>query len=147
MLVMAGLLVSEGVLKAPSPGIFELLTEVLIPYAVFYGIFGGVTGGIFAGVVAFAERRRSFDDLSIGRLAGWGVVAGVAIPSVLLAVSPPVDASPLPVFALSAGLGAGCAVGTLLLARRVPNPELGIDETLPQVVKDAHTGLTSDLRG
>ena len=139
MLVMAGLLVSEGVLKAPSLGILELLSEALIPYAVFYGIFGGVTGGIFASLVAFAERRRSFDDLSIGRLAGWGVVAGVAIPSVLLAVSPPVDASPLPVFALSSALGAGCAVGTLLLARRVPNPELETDATLRRVAKNAHT--------
>ena len=120
ILVVTGLLFAADIGGTPPVDYLELLTRVVAAYGAFFGALGGITGGIFAGLVAFAERRRSFADLSIGRLAAWGTVAGVSIPAALIAVSPPIDESPIPVFAVTAALGATCAVGTLLLARRAP---------------------------
>jgi hypothetical protein len=132
ILIITGLLVATDIGGTPSVDYLELLTRVVAAFGAFFGALGGVTGGIFAGLVAFAERRRSFADLSIGRLAAWGTVAGVAIPGVLMALSPPIDESPIPVFALTAALGASCAVGTLLLARRAPAIEASAGRELDE---------------
>jgi hypothetical protein len=40
------------------------------------GAFGFVMGGAFGGLLAFTERRRSLQDLSIPRVALWGAVGG-----------------------------------------------------------------------
>ncbi len=44
---------------------------------VWAGWYGLVTGLLFAGVLAFAARRRTFRELTAGRMASWGAMAGV----------------------------------------------------------------------
>lgn len=70
-----------------------------------------------------AERRRTFEELSYGRIASWGAAGGVllALPFSLLRGDP---ALALVLIATLAGLGAGSASGWLALARRGDRPSL-----------------------
>ena len=75
------------------------------------GLIGGV---IFAGVLAFAERDRSFDEISLVRFALWGLVTGavigfLSIPAEVGDVSPGAAGmiGIASVLGLVAGLGSG----------------------------------------
>ncbi len=90
-------------------------------------IWGGLSGGGFALVLGAVERRRGLAQLSLGRTAAWGALGSLSVPALLVALdvlrgaarSPLYDWRPaLVALAVSAGLGAACAAGTLLLARR-----------------------------
>jgi len=75
-----------------------------------FGVVGAMSGLAFGLVMAFTERRRSLDELSIGRAALWGVVGAAALPllttmnnSILIIACP---------------LGAAFAAASVALARR-----------------------------
>ncbi len=99
---------------------------VLLP--LFLATFGAIGGATFGAVLTAAEHRRTFDELTTRRVAGWGALGGMAVPLVTLVAAafrfqgtpPEVDA--LAIIALAcvvfAGLGAGCSTATLALARR-----------------------------
>lgn len=98
-----------------------------VPFPLGFGLLGFLAGSLFSGVLAIVERRRSFDELSLPRFAGWGAVGGLLF-SVLFVVAVAtfgndrLDLLVLgPVFALA---GAGSAAGSLALARRADEPEL-----------------------
>lgn len=100
-----------------------------------WALWGAVGGTAFSGALAFAERRRQVDELSVRRVALWGALGGLAMPVAVFAMLRLVYGmqggylAPLvSMGAVSLSLGAGSAVGTLLLARRAPDdgqPRLG----------------------
>ena len=51
--------------------------------AAIMGALGFLSGLAFAGLFSLAERRRTIRELSLGRVAVWGVLGGVAIPLLL----------------------------------------------------------------
>ncbi len=76
-----------------------------------YAIMGLIGGG------AFSAGRRRFDEMSLPRFAGWGAVGGLLL-SVLFGPETLVTAS------IATLLGAGCAAGSLTLARRADEMSL-----------------------
>lgn len=47
---------------------------------------GFLAGTVFALVLAITQRKRRFEQLSIGRFAGWGAVAGVLLGGLVVAL-------------------------------------------------------------
>ena len=112
------------------------VSEVL-PYALtgalFLTIYGLLSGAAFAGVLMLSERGRRVQDLSTRRVAAWGALGGIGILSLNAAViylseGGRIPSDMIPVLIIVGMLGAGCAAGSLVLARRAPRPESG-DET------------------
>lgn len=87
-----------------------------VPFPLFFGLLGFLAGLLFSGVLGLVERRRSFEEMSLPRFAGWGAVGGFLL-SVALSAGLGWDALPLlgSIFAVS---GAACAAGSLALARK-----------------------------
>lgn len=87
-----------------------------VPFPLFFGLLGFLAGLLFSGVLGLVERRRSFEEMSLPRFAGWGAAGGFLL-SVALSAAIGWGALPLlgPIFALS---GAACAAGSLALARK-----------------------------
>lgn len=77
---------------------------------------GFVSGCISALVLAAAERHKTLSDLSLGRMALWGALSAGVWPLVT-----PVDNM---MVIILAPLGAACAAGTLVIARRASAGEL-----------------------
>jgi hypothetical protein len=109
-----------------------------VPFPLFFALLGFLAGVTFSGVLGIVEGRRRFDQMSLRRFAVWGAIGGLLLSGVL------VWAAGLggeflvlgPVFALS---GAGCAAGSLALARRAEDREL-----LDASADVGETGLTGD---
>ncbi len=78
----------------------------------------------FSGVLGLAEGRRTFDEMSLPRFAAWGGLGGVLL-SVLFILVAGLGGDLLlvlgPVFGLA---GAGCAAGSLALARQADDRSL-----------------------
>jgi hypothetical protein len=93
-----------------------------VPFPLFFALLGFLAGVTFSGVLGIVEGRRRFDQMSLPRFATWGGVGGLLLSVVLAAVFG-WDAFPVlgPIFALS---GAGCAAGSLALARMAEDREL-----------------------
>ena len=92
-----------------------------VPFPLFFGLLGFLGGILFSGVLGLVERRRSFEQMSLPRFAGWGAVGGILL-SVALSATLGWGAFPLlgPLFAVS---GAACAAGSLALARKAEGGE------------------------
>ena len=102
--------------------VFGVNTDVPIPLV--SGVFGFIAGVTFSALLVVAESRRSFDQMSIRRFAGWGAITGLLLSALwanavsltwgeVLAIAP--------TFALAC---AACASGSLALARRAASREL-----------------------
>ncbi|HEY0970376.1 MAG TPA: hypothetical protein VGE02_05305 [Gemmatimonadales bacterium] len=93
-----------------------------VPFPLFFGLLGFLAGVTFSGVLGIVEGRRSFDEMSLPRFAAWGAVGGLLL-AVVMSATLGGDALLVlgPIFALS---GAGCAAGSLALARRAQRREL-----------------------
>jgi hypothetical protein len=87
-----------------------------VPFPLFFGFLGFIAGMIFSGILGLTEGRRSFDQMSMKRFAGWGAAGGLVLSGVMALVVG-VESIPVlgPIFAIS---GAACASGSLALARR-----------------------------
>jgi hypothetical protein len=109
-----------------------------VPFPLFFALLGFLAGVTFSGVLGIVEGRRRFDQMSLPRFAAWGAVGGLLL-SGTFAWAAGLGGEFLvlgPVFALS---GAGCATGSLALARMVENREL------PDASAEAaEVGLTGD---
>jgi phosphatidylserine synthase len=96
--------------------IFGVDTDVPIP--LLFGACGFIAGVTFSAILMLTERRRSFDQMSIRRFAGWGALGGLLL-SALWA-----GAETLPwgeVLAIAPAFAVACAAsasGSLALARR-----------------------------
>ncbi len=108
-----------------------------VPFPIFFGLLGFLAGVTFSGVLGIVEARRRFDQMSLRRFAAWGGVGGLLL-SVVLAGALGGDALLVlgPIFALS---GAGCAAGSLALARMAEDREL-----LDAGTDVGEAGLTED---
>jgi len=102
----------------PPDFVFRFLT--------IWTLWGALSGAIFAVVLATAERRHTLAELSFGRVAVWGAIGSLALPGALTIADLMRSALPsdwrfvFTALGIAAALGAGCAAGTLALARRVP---------------------------
>ncbi len=104
-------------------GVFGTLD--LVDYGVFAVLFGmvGFRGGAaFSVALGITERRRRFDEMSLRRFAFWGAVGGllVSIPWVAGGTL----AEVLGIGVVMTLTGAGCAAGSLALARKADDREL-----------------------
>ena len=88
-----------------------------VPFPLGFALLGFIAGIVFSLVLGVVEGDRGFEELSIPRFALWGGVGGAAVGGVLgLVAGLGADAAAL---AAVLGLaGAGCASGSLALARR-----------------------------
>jgi len=86
-----------------------------VPFPLGFGMFGFFAGTIFSGVLTAVEGRRSFEQLSLARFAGWGAVGGLLLGAVFAMLAGSAVMVAAPFFALA---GAGSAAGSLALARR-----------------------------
>ena len=109
-----------------------------IGQTVFTGlVLGFVAGGSFASVLSIAERRHTLADLSLWRVALWGGIGGSLLILVAVSFAALVGAS------IGSGvvggivgfflLGAGCASGSVALAKRADTKLLegGEEQLLP----------------
>jgi hypothetical protein len=93
-----------------------------VPFPLFFALLGFLAGVTFSGVLGIVEGRRRFDQMSLPRFAAWGALGGLLL-SGFFAWAAGLRGEFLvlgPVFALS---GAGCAAGSLALARRAEDRE------------------------
>ena len=92
-----------------------LLPSQLLELALGAGGLGFVLGSGFAAALTLLERRRTLDDLSPGRAAIWGALAGAALPLGMIAVAalPGVGADLLQPRLLVAAFAASGAYGVL----------------------------------
>jgi hypothetical protein len=87
------------------------------------GTVGFVSGTVFAAVLASAERRRSVQDLSLGRAALWGTIGGAALP-LLTTMNDTVLVNTIP-------LGVLFSTATVAIARRAALREAREPDSLP----------------
>ena len=96
----------------------------VIRFLTLWTLWGALSGAIFAVVLAIAERRHTLAELSFARVAVWGAMGSLALPAALTildvvrATSPSEWRFVFIALGIAAALGAGCAAGTLALARR-----------------------------
>ncbi|HEU4988150.1 MAG TPA: hypothetical protein VFT41_00045 [Gemmatimonadaceae bacterium] len=94
------------------------------PFPLVFAVLGFIAGITFSGLLVSTEGRRTFDQMSLPRFAGWGAVGGLLL-SALFARA--VSLGWGDVLALAPTLAVACAVcasGSLALARRAGSREL-----------------------
>jgi hypothetical protein len=93
-----------------------------VPFPLLWALLGFIGGVTFSAVLGLVEGRRRFDQMSLPRFTAWGGAGGLLL-AVGLTVLIGDEASVLlgPIFALA---GAGCAAGSLALARMAEEPAL-----------------------
>jgi hypothetical protein len=108
-----------------------------VPFPLFFALLGFLAGVTFSGVLGIVEGRGRFDQMSLPRFAAWGAISGLLL-SGIVAWAAGLGGEFLvlgPVFALS---GAGCAAGSLALAR------MAEDRESPDASADGEAGLTEE---
>lgn len=102
--------------------VFGIETDVPIPLV--FGLLGLVAGATFSGLLALTQGRRTFDQMSLPRFAGWGAVGGLLL-SALFAGTASLGWGDMlalaPTLALACGVS---AAGSLAMARRAVTREL-----------------------
>ena len=110
-----------------------------VPFPLGFGLLGFCAGVMFSGILGIAEGRRRFDQMSLPRFGVLGGVGGLLLSGIFVLLAG-LGGKMLvvlgPVFALS---GAGCAAGSLALARTAEDREL-----LDASADVAEVGLTRD---
>jgi cobalamin synthase len=102
--------------------VFGVNTDVPIPLV--FGVFGFIAGVTFSALLVLTEGRRSFDQMSIPRFAGWGAITGLLLSALWAnAVSLPLGEA-LAIATAFALACAACASGSLAMARRAVSREL-----------------------
>ena len=100
---------------------------------------GFICGGSFSVILSLAEGRRRFDEMSLPRFAAWGALGGLSVAAVLTAAIGWGTPSSIANLAVLALVSAGCATGSLALARAAADQEL-----LEASDEIAQVGLTED---
>ncbi len=97
-------------------GLYHPASEI-IEGAAYGVILGFVAGATFSTALGISEGRRRFDEMSLPRFALWGALGA-------LLLSGYVQGADIVVYGVLPLLGAGCAAGSLALARRADDREL-----------------------
>ncbi len=88
-----------------------------LPFALLFAPFGFATGVIFSAILTAFEGRRGLGRVSLPLLAGCGAVSGLVLAAYVAALRG--EAFEVLVFGPALALaGAGCAAGSLAVARR-----------------------------
>jgi hypothetical protein len=113
-------------MEAASFGVPIRLASLVRAIPLLAGI-GAFCGFAFGLVLAAMERRRSFDSLSLPRVALWGLAGGLVIPGVSFAsnLGWVTLADMAPALLVFGVLGAVSSVGTLIVARRAQRAIVG----------------------
>ena len=94
------------------------------PFPLIFGVLGFLAGVTFSIVLVLTERRRTLDQMSTPRFAGWGAVGGI-LASAMFARAASLGLGDVlivaPTFAVAC---AACASASLALARRAERREL-----------------------
>ncbi len=93
---------------------------------VSFGVAGFIAGASFSTVLGITEGRRRFDEMSLPRFAFWGALGGLLLSGFLTATATLSSETHMIVLAYGVFplLAAGCAAGSLALARRADDREL-----------------------
>ena len=59
-----------------------LYANPILDWAIGMGLYGLVSGVGFGGLLALREGRKSLRDLSLRRVAAWGVIGAAAVPPI-----------------------------------------------------------------
>lgn len=100
-----------------------------VPFPIVFGVLGFIAGVTFSGLLVVAEGRRTLDQMSLPRFAGWGALGGFLLSALFTRVASLGLGDVLaiaPTFTLASAL---CASGTLALARRAERRELSDGQT------------------
>jgi hypothetical protein len=100
-----------------------------VPFPVGFGALGFLAGVTFSGVLGLVDGGRRFEEMSMPRFAALGAVGGALFSGAFVALAGlGVAALGLltPIFGIA---GAGCAAGSLALARKAEDPPLLPGET------------------
>jgi hypothetical protein len=95
-----------------------------LPFPLLFGGLGFIAGVSFSGLLVLTEGRRTLDQMSLRRLAGWGAMGGLLFSALF------VRGASLgwgEVLAITTTFALACAVsasGSLALARRAVRREL-----------------------
>ena len=107
----------EDVLRGRT--IFWNRMPALTPRLAMVGAFTGVVIGI---ALLIVERRRTFANLTMRRMVGWGALGGLTVPLTFFAtgLAHPGVMTLILGCAVYGALGAVAAAGVLAVARRAP---------------------------
>jgi hypothetical protein len=94
------------------------------PFPIIFGVIGFTAGIIFSTIIAIAERRRTFEQISIPRFAAWGAAGGLLLSAIFSKAASLGAADILAIVPTFAIACAACASGSLALARRGAPREL-----------------------
>jgi hypothetical protein len=101
----------------------SLVVTYVVNAALWYGVEGFVLGSGFAVVLTIIDGRKTFEELTPGRAALWGALAGVGLTIVAGLVgnglSIPLTGF-LAAICMCGAVAAGLGAGTVALARRAP---------------------------
>ena len=95
-----------------------------VPFPLVFGVLGFIAGVTFSGLLMVTEGRRTLDQMSLPRFAGWGALGGFLLSALFTRVASLGLADVLaivPIFTVASAL---CASGTLAMARRAERREL-----------------------
>jgi hypothetical protein len=106
-------------------GLIELLVdpsgELLDVWPTAMAIPGFIGGSVFAGLHLIAERRRSFDRISLARIVLWGLVTGLVLGFLRVAVGAGslegLSLTPAEMIGTTTALGVVAAIGSVVLFR------------------------------
>lgn len=95
-----------------------------VPFPIGFGFLGFMAGVTFSGVLGLVEGHRRLDEMGMLRFALWGGIGGALFAGAFAPIAG-IGWSALsflgPIFGLA---GAGCAAGTLALARKAEDGAL-----------------------
>jgi len=102
--------------------VFGVNTDAPLP--LIFGVFGLAAGMVFSAVLALTEGRRSIDEMSLPRFAGWGAIGGLVLSALVAKVGSLGWGDVLALAPTLAVASAVSAAGSLAMARRAAKPEL-----------------------
>ena len=102
--------------------VFGVNTDAPLPLV--FGVFGLMAGMVFSAVLALTEGRRSFDEMSLPRFAGWGAIGGLLLSALVAKVGSLAWGDVLALAPTLAVASAVSAAGSLAMARRAARQEL-----------------------
>jgi hypothetical protein len=102
--------------------VFGVNTDAPLPLV--FGVFGLMAGVVFSAVLALTEGRRSFDQMSLPRFAGWGAMGGLLLSGIVAKAGSLGWGDVLALAPTLAIASAVSASGSLAMARRAARQEL-----------------------
>jgi hypothetical protein len=96
--------------------VFGVNTDAPLP--LIFGLFGLIAGVVFSAVLALTEGRRSLDEMSLPRFAGWGAISGLLLSAIFAKAGSLGWGDVLALAPTLAVASAVSAAGSLAMARR-----------------------------